>query len=122
MRQATLKLNNNRAAGLYRISAEFVKYTSVEVYVFFLELLNLVLENHQMLNIGRGSLCLLYKSRKPKGPVKNLRLVILLTILRKIISTILLKRVKRKYEDYISQSQSAYISNRNISDVVWAHR
>lgn len=39
----------------------------------------------------------------------------------KIISIILLKRVKSKYEDYISQSQSAYGSNRGKSDVVWAH-
>ena len=86
--------------------------------MFIQELLNPVLENHKVLDIVRGSLCPLRKSGKPKGPVKNLRPVILLAMLRKIISIILMKRVKLKYEDHISQSQSAYRSNCSTSDAV----
>ena len=71
MRQATLKLNNNRVAGPDRISAEFAKYAPVEVHVFIQELFNRVLENHQMPDIGRRSLCPLCKPGKRKGPVKN---------------------------------------------------
>ena len=71
MRQATFKLNNNRAAGPDRISAELVKYAPVEVHLFIQELLNRVLENHQMLDTGRGSLCPLYKPGKPKCSVKK---------------------------------------------------
>lgn len=56
-----------------------------------------------------------------KDFLKNLGPVILLTILRKIVSIIRLKRVKPKYEDYLSQSQSACRSNRRLSDIVWAH-
>ena len=123
VRRATLKLNNSRTAGPDRISAELSKYAPVEVHVFIHKLfLNHVLENYQMFNIGRGLLCPLYKLGKPKGPVKNLIPVILLNMLRKIISMILLKRVKPKYEEYISQSQRTYRSNHSANDVVWAHR
>ena len=121
MRQATLKLNNNSAAGPDRISTELIKYAPVEFHVFIQELLNHVLENHQMLDIGRGSLCPSYKPGKPKGPVKNLRPVILSNLPRKTISIILMKRLKTKYKDYLCQSQSAYRSNRSTSDVVWTH-
>ena len=64
----------------------------------------------------------LCKPGKQKGPVKNLWPIILLTMLRKIIYIVLLKLVKPKYEDYLSQSESAYRSNRGTSDVLWAHR
>ena len=43
---ATLKLNNNRAAGPGRILVKLVKYAPVEVHVFIQELLNHVLEYH----------------------------------------------------------------------------
>ena len=120
--QAIAKLNNNRAAGPDRISAELMKYAPTEVHIFISNLLNHVLESHQDLDVGSGLLCSLCKPGKPKGPVKNLRPVILLTMLRKILSIILLKRIKPAYEDYISPSQSAYRTNRSTSDVVWAHR
>ena len=89
VRQATLNFTNNRAAGPDRISAEFIKYAHIEVHVFINELLNYGLENHNMLDISRGSLCPLYKPGKPKRSVKNLRLVIE-TMLKNIISIILL--------------------------------
>ena len=81
-RKATLKLKKNRAAGPDRISAELVEYSPVEVHIFIQESLNHVLENHQMLDIGRGSLSSPNKPGKPKGSVKNLRPVVLLTMLR----------------------------------------
>ena len=115
------KLNNNRAAGADRISAELVKYALVEVHRFIREIINDVLENHSDIDLGRGILVALQKPGKPKGPVKNLRPVILLLIIRKIISKITLERIKPYNESYFSHSQSAYRSNRNTSDVVWAH-
>ena len=119
---AIKKLNNNRAAGPDGISAELVKYAPVEVHQFISETLNYVLENHQELDIGKGNLIALQKPGKIKGPVKNLRPIILLLIIRKILSNITCKRIKVAYEAYISQSQSAYRENRSTADVVWTHR
>ena len=122
MRQATLKHKNNRAATPDRTLAELVNYAPAEVYVFIQELLSHVFKNHQSLDIGRRSICSLYQPVKPKDLVKNLRPAILLNMLRKIISIILLKPMKQKNEDYISQSQSVYISNRSTIYVAWADR
>ena len=99
VRQATLKFNNSRDAGPAGLSAEFVKYAPVKVHaVFIQELLNNVFEYHQMLDIGRRSLCPLYKPGKPTG------LVFFLTMLRKcpVQSIILLKSVKQKYITYLN--------------------
>ena len=71
VRQATLNFTKNRAAGPDRISAEFIKYAHIEVHVFTNELLNYGLENHNMLDISRGSLCPLYKPGKFCVPHKD---------------------------------------------------
>ena len=120
--RAIKKLNNNRAAGPDGISAELVKHTPTEVHEFIRNILNDVLENHHELDFGRGILVALQKTGKAKGPVKNLRPVILLLIIRKMLSNITLERIKPNYERYISKSQSAYRSNRSTGDVVWGHR
>ena len=119
---AAKKLNNNRAPGNDEITAEMVKYAPDELHVFITEVLNASLEKHQPVEIGNGILVPLQKPGKDKGPVKNLRPVILLTIIRKILSNILLARIKLKYEKYLSPSQSAYRSGRSTADIVWAHR
>ena len=115
-------MNNNRAAGPDGISAELVKYAPIEVHKFICDILNDVLENHNDLDLGRGCLVALQKPGKPKGPVRNLRPVILLLIIQKILSNITSERIKPTYESYISQSQSAYRPNRSTADIVWAHR
>ena len=64
----------------------------------------------------------LQKIGKQKGPIKNLRAVVLLPIIRKVMSNIVLKRIQPKVENYLSSSQSAYRPNRSTSDIVWAHK
>ena len=46
----------------------------------------------------------------------------MLLIICKILSNITFERIKPNYERYISQSQSAYRTNRSTADLVWAHR
>ncbi|GFS02259.1 endonuclease-reverse transcriptase [Elysia marginata] len=62
------------------------------------------------------------KPGKPKGPPQNLRPITLLNSIRKVLSTIVLNRIRPKIETYISHSQSDFRPNRSASDVVWAHR
>ncbi len=57
-----------------------------------------------------------------KGPVKNLRPIILLPVLRKIMSKITLARAENDIGKYLSSSQSAYRKNRSTTDIVWAFR
>lgn len=110
VRQATLKFNSSRDAGPAGISAEFVKYAPAKVHaVFIQELLNNVFEYHQMLDIGRRSLCPLYKPGKPTG------LVFFLTMLRKCPVHHPTEKCAAKIY-YISKSQSASRSNCNRGD------
>ncbi|GFS10574.1 very-long-chain enoyl-CoA reductase [Elysia marginata] len=48
--------------------------------------------------------------------------ITLLNSIRKVLSTIVLNRIRPKIETYISHSQSGFRPNRSTSDVVWAHR
>ena len=119
---AAMKLNNNRAPGCDGITAELIKYAPDELFHTITTILNSSLEKHQTIEIGKGILVPLQKPGKDKGPVKNLRPVILLLIVRKLLSNITLARMKQKYEQYLSPSQSAYRSERCTADLVWAHR
>ena len=123
-----MKLNSNRNPETDRTLTELVKYSTAEVHYFYPKIIKSVLKNHQMVDIGRGSLCPLYKPGKPKGPMKNLRPVILLAILRKKISSEKkklyhpTKTCEAKAQYYLSRSQSPYRLNRNTSDVLWTYR
>ena len=59
---------------------------------------------------------------KPKGPVKNLRPINLLPIIRKILSKIGLSRANQELNNYLSYTQSAYRTGRMTTDIVWAYR
>ena len=78
--------------------------------------------NDHELCLGTGILKPLSKPNKAKGPVINLRPVILLESIRKILSKILLNRTEEKISKYLANSQSAYQKKRSTTDVVWAHR
>ena len=56
------------------------------------------------------------------GPVKDLRPITLLKVIRKTLSKITLERLKPKMERYLSLSQCAYRGNRSTTDVVWSYR
>ena len=114
VKKAIDKLNNNRAAGPDRISAELIKYGSQEINTMIKDILNECIENHQPIDVGNGILVALQKPGKPKGPVKNLRPINLLNIT--------IQRIKPDCDNYLSSAQSAYRSNQSTADIVWAHR
>ena len=58
--------------------------------------------------INKGIITPLQKTGKPKGPVTNLRPIILLTTLRKILAACLMKRIKHKLDVETPHSQAAY--------------
>jgi len=115
-------LGNNRAHGPDTIVAEQLKglneYVSSDIAVLF----NTIFENHQHLNaIGEGNLIVLNKPGKiPK--VNNTRPITLVNMLRKILSTIILRRIQQKIESYISITQSGFRKDRSTSDLVWTYR
>ncbi|GFS00036.1 endonuclease-reverse transcriptase [Elysia marginata] len=122
VRASINNLNNGRAPGSDTISGEFLKFAPHLTDNKIAKILNQTFERHEDLNINEGLLIALPKPGKPKGPPQNLRPITLLNSIRKVLSTIVLNRIRPKIETYISNSQSGFRPNRSTSDVVWAHR
>ena len=52
----------------------------------------------------------------------NLKPVILLSVIRKILSNIVSARIKPNVDEYLFLSQSAYCEKRSTGDIIWAYR
>lgn len=63
---------NIRAEGPDKVPTDLVKYDPMDVRALIREIRIDVLENHQHLDFGNGTLVALQKTRKAKGHVKNL--------------------------------------------------
>ena len=112
---------NNRATA--DIPAELIKYAPTCAHNSIATALNNMWEIHEDINIGEGTLLPLQKPKpKPVGPVKNLRPITLLKIIRKLLSRATTKRIATKTNTYLSKSQAAYREGRSTSDIVWTYR
>ena len=100
--KSIMKLNSNRAPGYNKIKTEMIKYG----------ILNNCISNNVDINTAFGILAPRQKPGKTKGPVTNLRLVILLSVITKILSNVVLERIKPNVDEYLSLSQSAYREKR----------
>ena len=104
--KALSRMTNNRAA-YDEISAECLKYGPPELHEEIKNALNNMIENHTNIDIGAGKIALLEKPKKPMpGPVKDLRPITLLKVIRKTLSKITLERLKPKMERLLFHSLS----------------
>ena len=67
-----------------------------------------------------ASLCQ-YQKNNVNCPT-NTRPVILLKTTRKLLSLIVLHRIRLYIEKYLSNTQAAYRPNRSTKDILWAHK
>ena len=86
------------------------------------DIFNTAIENNEDIGIGMGTLIVLQKPGKPKGPVNNLRPIVLLSALRKLLSIITLRRIRPRVEQFLAPTQSGFRTNRSTTDAVWAHK
>ena len=70
--------------------------------------------------ITHGLLRALQKPGKKKGPPANLRPIILLSILRKILAICIMKRINDRIDAEIPINQAAYRKNRSTTEHVFA--
>ncbi len=61
------------------------------------------------------------KPGKPAGPVKNIRPIVLLPLLCKLLSIIVFNRIRKEVDMYLSPAQSGFRCGRSCADIVWAH-
>ena len=114
-------MSNNKA--YVKIPVELVKYSPISIYEKTSEIMNNIFDKHTDVNTGKADLIALQKPPpKKKGPVKNLRPINLLPIIRKILSKIGLKRSEVATEQHLSSTQIAYRTGRCTAEEVWAYR
>ena len=119
--KATSTMANNK--GYVHIPMELVKYAPQSAHNKIATLLNNIFEKHADIDTGSADLIPLQKPPpKKKGPVKNLRPINLLLLLRKILSKVGLRRAAEDIVNFLSFTQCAYTSGRSTTVIVWAYR
>ena len=94
VKSAVKTLKNNKSPGKDGITAELIKHSPDTLHQRIADIYNTIAETGEHPDeITNGILHALQKPGKPKGPPSNLRPIILLTILRKILAICLMKRI-----------------------------
>ena len=119
---AIRKLKKRRAIGLDNLCAELLKHGPPELSDILADIYNKAMARGEDLGLGLGKLVTLPKPGKPAGPVKNIRPIVLLPLLRKLLSLIILERIRQPVDAFLSPAHSGFRSGRSCTDVVWAHR
>ena len=117
VRRAITSLKNGKSPGIDDLCAEHLKSGPAVTSLKIAELLNhMAATGDYPKEIKTGVLIPLQKPGKKKGPVANLRPVILLSLLRKILAICLIRRIGSRIDAVIPPSQAAYRSGRGTTE------
>ena len=121
--KAVNKLKNNKSPECDNINAELLKYGPTIVFDIIANILNKAAETgDKPIEISLGHLVPLPKPGKPKGPVKNLRPIILLSVLRKVLAIIIVNRTFETIRKEIKVTQAAYSPGRSTTELVFTFK
>ncbi len=109
----------NKSAGKDNLQPELMKHAPTEMFVETAQILNETAKTDDYpKEIKEGILIPLQKPGKPQGPTDNLRPIILLSIIRKILAICMFKRCWHKFKLLIETSQAAYQGGRSTTEQV----
>ena len=121
IKEISKKLSSDKAAGPDKMHAEFIKHAPMIIHEEIADIFNITAETGTVPTaLVHGLLCPLQKPGKKKGPPANLRPIILLSVLRKILTIALLERTWKRLEQKIPKSQAAYQRGRGTTEQVLA--
>ncbi len=119
--KAARSLKNNKSTGIDNIKAELIKYAPNNVHKLIADIYNETARSGDYPEeLVAGILTPIQKPGKIKGPPENLRPIILLSILRKLLTISLLKRIWTRVKDKIPINQAAYQPGRSTTEQVFA--
>ena len=117
IRSAVKSLKNNKSPGIDEITAEHLKHGPDLVYEKIAKLLNHTAATGDFpKEINCGVLIPLQKPGKRKGPPSNLRPVILLSMIRKVLAICLIRRIGKRVDNEIPPTQAAYRTGRGTTE------
>ncbi len=118
--KAVKKLKNNKSPGSDQINAELLKSSPKLIFDNIADIYNKVAETGLYPEeIKKGILIPLQKSGKIKGKTENLRPIILLSLLRKILAIIMMDRIYEKIDNEIPLTQAAYRPGRGTTENIF---
>jgi len=123
IQKAVKSLKNNKSAGCDNINAENIKYAPC-LHTHIAYLLNLIAETGNYPDeIKLGLLTPIQKPGKSKGPHENLRPIILLSTLRKILAICVTNQIHDRIDEHIIPvTQTAYSSGRCTTELVFTFK
>ena len=123
VKSAVKSLKNGKSAGMDNFHAELVKYGPDEISEGIAEILNETAETGiPPTEVKGGILIPLQKPGKKVGPPGNLRPIILLSMLRKILAICMLRRTLKKLLQKVPPSQAAYQQGRSTTEMVFTFK
>ena len=121
IKKAAKKLKNGKSAGADQLNPEFIKYAPPTIHNKIADIYNDTAETGQHPEqLTYGLLAPLPKLGKKKGPTVNLRPIILLSVIRKILTICMLDRIWTRLAEKIPKSQAAYQGGRSTTEQVLA--
>ena len=119
--KAAKKLKNGKSPGPDNVELELIKYAPIEIHEQIAAIFNKVAETgDSVIELVLGLLRPLQKTGKAKGPTENLRPIILLSVLRKILTICLIQRTWDRLKQHIPPDQAAYQPGRGTTEQVFA--
>ena len=119
--KAAKKLKNGKSPGPDNVELELIKYAPTELHKEIATIFNKVAETGEpVTELVLGLLWPLQKLGKSKGLPENLRPIILLSVLRKILTICLIDRTWDRLKQHIPPDQAAYQPGRGTTEQVFA--
>ena len=123
IKNAIRSLWNNKSARTDNICAELLKYSPEVIHSRIAEIFNSIARSGKYSEeLKEGILVPLPKPGKPQGPPANLRPIILLSVIRKILVICMIRRTSQKLSNKIPITQAAYRAGRSTTDNVFTFK
>ena len=123
IKKAINSLKNQKSPGIDNLQGEMLKFGPKIFHSSIAELFNDIAATGKFpTQIKHGILVPLPKPGKKQGPPGNLRPIILLSIIRKILAIVLINRLSKKINEYIPITQAAYRPGRSTTELIYTFR
>ena len=123
IRKAIAKMKPNKTPGCEKTPVELIKYAPDRIHEQIAKIYKNMAETGDIpKEVTYGILKSLQKPNKAKSPPSNLRPIILLYSLRKILAACITNKIKDRLEAEIPPSQAAYRPSRSATEYVFTSK